>query len=132
MIARPLRLRRPFEFERVRKRGRSWTTPLLVLAVLPNDLEHNRYGFAVGRRIGGAAGRNRVKRWLRESVRELHPQLRQGHDLVYIARGRLTGAGVEFEQVREATRILARKAGLLDESNQSQQIPPTSSGSRSA
>src|SRR5690606_37394303 len=68
MIARALRLRRPFEFERVRKQGRSWATPLVVMAVLPNDLEHNRYGFAVGRRIGKATARNRVKRWMREAV----------------------------------------------------------------
>ena len=132
MIARPLRLRRPFEFERVRKRGRSWTTPLLVLAVLPNELEHNRYGFAVGRRVGGAASRNRVKRWMRESTRDLHPQLLQGKDLVFIARGAVTAEGVNFEQVRDAMRTLSRKAGLLDESDRSQQIPPDSSGSRSA
>lgn len=132
MIARLLRLRRPFEFERVRRRGRSWTTRLVVLALLPNDLEHNRYGFAVGRRVGGAVRRNKVKRWMRESVRELHPALRPGHDIVFIARGPLADQGVNFEQVRDAMRTLSRKAGLLDESNQSQQIPPDSSGSHSA
>ncbi len=114
MIARPFRLRRPFEFERVRRRGRSWTTPLVVLAILPNDLEHNRYGFAVGKRIGGAARRNRVKRWLREAVREAHPDLHTGFDMVFIARGRLTDEGVNFEQVRECVRTLTRKAGMLD------------------
>lgn len=131
MIARLLRLRRPFEFEHVRKRGISWTTHLVVLALLPNDLEHNRYGFAVGRRIGGAVERNRVKRWMRESVRELHPRLKPGYDLVFIARGALKNEGVNFEQVREATRTVTRKAGLLDESDQRQQIPPDSSGSHS-
>lgn len=129
MIARPLRLRRPFEFERVRKRGRSWTTNLVVLAVLPNELDHNRYGFAVGRRIGGAVKRNRVKRWLREAVRELHPLLNPGHDMVFIARGSLANEGVNLEQVRDAMRTITRRAGLLDESDQSQQIPPGSSGS---
>ncbi len=131
MIARPLRLRRSFEFERVRKRGRSWTTRLVVLAVLPNDLHHNRYGFAVGRRVGGAVDRNRIKRWLRESVHELHPTLQQGHDIVFIARGSLAREGVNFEQVRKAVRTLAHKAGLMDASDRSQQVPPDSSGSRS-
>jgi ribonuclease P protein component len=131
MIARPLRLRRPFEFERVRKRGRSWATHLVVLAVLPNDLKHNRYGFAVGRRVGGAVDRNRIKRWLRESVRELHPTLQPGHDMVFIARGSLAREGVDFEQVRKAVRTLTRNAGLMDASDRSQQVPPDSSGSRS-
>lgn len=113
MIARPLRLRRPFEFERVRKQGRSWTTPLLVLAVLPNDLDHNRYGFAVGRRIGGAVRRNRVKRWLREAARHLHPELRPGHDLVFIARGRLASDDATYHQVADAARQLCGRARLL-------------------
>ena len=92
MIARKLRLRRSTDFEIVRKRGRSVSGALVVLAYRPNGLEHNRYGFAVGRRVGKAVRRNRVKRWLREVVRRLHPQLRQGYDLVLIARGRLIGA----------------------------------------
>ncbi|HET7034635.1 MAG TPA: ribonuclease P protein component [Thermomicrobiaceae bacterium] len=113
MIARALRLRQPFEFERVRKRGRSWSTRLLVLSVLANDLEHNRYGFAVGRRVGGAVRRNRVKRWLREAVRCLHPALAQGYDLVFIARGPLADESVSYQQVAGAVDSLCRRAGLL-------------------
>ena len=114
MIARALRLREPFEFERVRKRGRSWTTRLVVLAVLANDLEHNRYGFAVGRRVGGAVRRNKVKRWLRECVRSLHPVLAQGYDLVLIARGPLADESVGFTQVAADVEAACRRAGLLD------------------
>jgi ribonuclease P protein component len=113
MIARALRLRRPFEFERVRKRGRSWTTHLLVLSVLGNDCGYNRYGFAVGRRIGGAVRRNRVKRWLREAVRCLHPSLVQGYDLVFIARGPLADESVTYQQVVAAVESLCRRADLL-------------------
>lgn len=118
MIARPLRLRRAFEFDRVRRRGRSWTTPLVVLAVLPNELETNRYGFAVGRRVGGAVRRNKIKRWFREATRELHPQLEQGFDLVVIARGRLANDDVTFEHVCDALHTLCRKAGLMVRSSQ--------------
>jgi ribonuclease P protein component len=118
MIARPLRLRRAFEFDRVRGRGRSWTTPLVVLAVLPNNLETNRYGFAVGRRVGGAVRRNKIKRWFREATREFHPQLEQGFDIVVIARGRLASDDVTFEHVRDALRTLCRKAGLMANASQ--------------
>jgi len=112
MIARPLRLRRPFEFERVRRQGRSWSTPLVVLAVLPNDLGHNRYGFAVGRRIGKAVARNRVKRRLREAVRDLHPGLRQGYDVVVVARGPLANLAVSQAEVAQALDQLTERAKL--------------------
>jgi ribonuclease P protein component len=113
MIARALRLRQPFEFERVRKQGRSWTTPLLVLAVLANDHGHNRYGFAVGRRVGGAVERNRVKRRLREAVRELHPTLEPGFDVVLIARGPLADESVPYERIAGDVESLFRRARLL-------------------
>jgi ribonuclease P protein component len=112
MITRSLRLRDPREFQRVRKRGRSWTTPYLVLVLQPNELDHNRYGFAVGRRVGKAARRNRVKRWMREAVRKQHPELRQGFDVVLIARGRMAESDVDYGTVEQSVGILAERAGL--------------------
>jgi ribonuclease P protein component len=113
MIARSLRLRNPREFQRVRKRGRSWTTPYLVLVLDPNQLEHNRYGFAVGRRVGKAARRNRVKRWMRESIRKRHPDLRQGFDIVLIARGKVAESETEYSMIDESVGILVEKSGLV-------------------
>jgi ribonuclease P protein component len=86
MVARELRLRRGSDIDRVRSRGKSWSSRLLVLAILPNELDHNRYGFAVGKRVGGSVERNRAKRLMREAIRAIHPQLQQGHDILLIAR----------------------------------------------
>lgn len=117
MIARDLRLRRPFEFERARRRGRSWTTPLVVMSLLPNDREHNRYGFAVGRRVGNAVRRNLIKRRLREAVRHRHPEIRQGFDLVFIARGTLANPDVSFTDVQAAIDTLLNRARLLTDAD---------------
>lgn len=124
MVARALRLRRSADFEVVRKRGRSVSGALVVLAYRPNGLPHNRYGFAVGRRVGKAARRNRVKRWLREAVRWLHPQLRQGYDLVLIARGRLADPSVTYHQVAACVQELAKRAGLFETAEHTEPKPP--------
>lgn len=126
MIARKLRLRRSTDFEIVRKRGRSVSGALVVLAYRPNGLEYNRYGFAVGRRVGKAVRRNRVKRWLREAVRRLHPQLRQGYDLVLIARGRLAEPSVTYHHVAGCVQELVRRAGLLETTEPAEDKPPVS------
>lgn len=65
--------------------GRRATTRHLVGLYQRNDLTGPRVGFAVGKKVGGAVVRNRVKRWLREAVRHEQHGL-PPVDLVLIAR----------------------------------------------
>lgn len=97
-----------------RSRGRAIADGPLVLRFLPNgtDPASNRYGVVAGRKSGGSVQRNRLKRVTREALRELHPELRSGYDLVIIIRGtveELPGSGVARQLL---TRML-RRAGLL-------------------
>jgi ribonuclease P protein component len=112
MIARADRLRKGSEFARARARGRSWSARLVVAVVLPNALGRNRYGFAAGKRVGGAVERNRAKRLLREAVRALHPRLAAGHDIVFIARNTFTPASSLAEVSAQVEQVLGR-AGLV-------------------
>jgi ribonuclease P protein component len=109
------RLRATADIERLRREGRSVAHPLLVLLVLPNDREISRFGFAVGRRIGKAAGRNRVKRRMREAVRHrlARQEVATGWDILLIARRPITDAS--YQQVDEAIGLLLRRARLVNE-----------------
>lgn len=95
--------------------------------MLPNGRAHNRYGFAVGRRVGNAVARNRVKRWLREAVRHLHPCLRSGYDLVFIARGTLANPDVTYQEVYDAVLDLTRRAKLQSQSESEPGARPSTS-----
>ncbi|HTB70559.1 MAG TPA: ribonuclease P protein component [Solirubrobacteraceae bacterium] len=81
------RLSRSAEFERVYRQGRSTANRHLVLYAFPNASSHRpRLGLSVSRKVGGAVERNRVKRMLRESFARVEPTLRDGHDVVVVAR----------------------------------------------
>lgn len=108
---RPSRLRRNEDFQRVRREGRSYSSPWLVLVVAPNGLDHTRFGFAVGKRIGKAVARNRAKRRLREAVRRQQPQVAPGWDVVLIARESM--ADVPFAELAQAVAQLLRRARVL-------------------
>jgi len=59
--------------------------PLQVYA-LPNELGHPRLGISIGRRVGTAPRRNRIKRLLRESFRLMQHDLPRGYDFVVVVR----------------------------------------------
>jgi len=65
-----MRLLRHSDFERVYKKGRRhFAAHMTVFYLLREQGEGLRIGFTVGRALGGAVERNRMKRRLRESVR---------------------------------------------------------------
>jgi ribonuclease P protein component len=108
-FGRDRRLHQGSQFAAVYQRGHRWTHPLLVLRALPNGLAQSRFGFSVGRRVGNAVVRNRVRRRLREVAR-LTP-VSEGWDLVFITRP--ATAGVDYWKWKEAAQQLLQRAGLL-------------------
>jgi len=63
----------------------------------------SRFGLAVSRKVGNAVVRNRVKRWLRESIRRQSRGI-IGYDVVFIARPIAAAAGyhVLYAEVGDA------------------------------
>jgi ribonuclease P protein component len=83
---RKLRLQHALQFDGVyAAKVRESRGPLTVFAI-PNDLGHPRLGLSVGRRVGTAVTRNRVKRQLREAFRLLQHDLPRGYDVVINVR----------------------------------------------
>ena len=83
---RKQRLRRRDDFRRVIRTARSAADHRLVVYVAANNLGCTRLGTSVGKRIGPAVERNRVKRLIREAFRLLQYELPSGLDLLVIPR----------------------------------------------
>ena len=83
----------------------------LVLYARKNHSPSNRVGITVGKKLGGAVVRNRVRRRLREVYRLNEEQFSSGWDIVVVARSRCIKA--DFAALTNAYLSLAEKAGIL-------------------
>ena len=100
------------DFRRIYSRGRSAVTPFLVLYCRPNGKGHNRLGITTSTKLGCAVVRNRARRRLREVYRLAAPGLKQGYDVVLVARSRTAEA--PYQRLTAAFDRAAREAGLAE------------------
>lgn len=110
-MKRAYRLRRPEQFRRARREGRSFHASLLTLNVVAGRRRRTRCGFVVGKQLGTAVRRNRAKRRLREAVRLALPAITPGYDLVFVARSPEL-LDVPFATLQQSVELLLRRAQL--------------------
>lgn len=111
---RSVRLLRHADFERVYKQGRRHFASHMTVFYLPRTERDagTRVGFTVGKVLGGAVLRNRMKRRLREAVR-LHGMIPAAMDVVINPKKSLLTAGfVDVQrEIRRAFDVIEKAAG---------------------
>lgn len=101
-------MRRRADFLRVQRAGRRYRGRQILLVVAKGNDDRTLVGLTISRRVGNAVTRNRVRRRLREIVRNQATELRLGDDYVVIA---YPGAALaSFRELREELTWLLSKA----------------------
>ena len=110
MMKREERITKPRQYAEVYGKGKSYSSELIILRTLPNNLDHSRYGLSVSKKVGNAVTRNKLKRRLREINRiEL---IKPGWDMVYILRP--SAAKASFTSLKTTVETLLSKADILE------------------
>ncbi|TYR80307.1 ribonuclease P protein component [Priestia megaterium] len=106
------RIKKNEEFQKVFKNGTSFANRQFVIYVLDQpSQQHFRVGFSVGKKIGNAVTRNRVKRLARQIMFELSPYLKQNKDYIVIARQ--PAATMNYEEVKKSLQHVLKRAKLF-------------------
>lgn len=112
-MKRSSRLSRSEDINRVRLDGSSYVHESLVLGTKTNPFDHNRYAIIAGKSVGNAVNRNFAKRRLRSAVDYYKLEIKQGYDLVLIARRSILN--IEYSHLLDGLRNLLTQADLLKE-----------------
>lgn len=86
------------DFLKAYRHGKSYANRYLVMYVRKNDLDRNRYGITVSKKVGNSVVRHRVTRLIRESIRLNVEKFENGYDIVIIARN--TAKGRKCQKLR--------------------------------
>jgi ribonuclease P protein component len=145
---RTARLLRHADFERVYKQGRRhfsasmtvfyWPRPQAETPITQSDRSSTsaaglRIGFTVGRALGGAVQRNRMKRRLREAVRMSRPAAGVAADVVINPKKSLLAAdfAAVLNEVSHAFEVIEQKlSGKLSEKTPAEAATKRITGSR--
>lgn len=100
-------LRNNREFQMVYNEGNSKANRYLVLYYRKNDLEYNRLGISVSKKVGNSVVRHRLTRLIRESYRLNETDFDSNLDIVVVARASAKGKG--FHEIESAFMHLAKK-----------------------
>ena len=99
-------LKKTYEFQNVYRNGKSYANKYLVMYVLENNLEKNRLGISVSKKVGNSVVRHRVTRLIRESYR-LHENIfNSSLDIVVVARNSASHIG--YAEVESALLHLGK------------------------
>ena len=104
-------LKKNYQFRFVYNSGKSIANRLLVMYVVRNGTNGNRFGISVSKKVGNSVVRSRITRLLRESYRLSESKFLAGYDIVVIARASAKEA--TYKEVESALMHLLNKQKLI-------------------
>ena len=99
-------LKKNQDFQSVYRNGKSYANRLLVMYVLEHNLDKNRLGISVSKKVGNSVVRHHVTRLVRESYRLQENIFNSGLDIVVVARA--NAASASFREIESALLHLGK------------------------
>ena len=99
-------LKKNQDFQSVYRKGRSYANKLLVMYVLENNMERNRLGISVSKKVGNSVVRHHVTRLVRESYRLQENIFNSGLDIVVISIA--NAASASYAEIESALLQLGK------------------------
>lgn len=105
-------LKKNRDFQNVYSNGKSYANKYLVMYVLENNLNKNRIGISVSKKVGNSVIRHHITRLIREGYRLQEDVFNSSLDIVVIARS--TAREVGYKEIESALLHLGGLHGIIN------------------
>lgn len=105
------KIRKNIEFLNVYRHGKSYANKYLVMYVLSNKLDENRFGITVSKKVGNSVVRHRITRLIRECIRLQESNILTEYDIVIVARK--AAKEKKYQDIESAFLNLCKRQNIL-------------------
>lgn len=105
------KIRKNIEFLNVYCHGKSYANKYLVMYVLNNKLDENRFGITVSKKVGNSVVRHRITRLIRECIRLQESNILTEYDIVIVARK--AAKDKKYQDIESAFLNLCKRQNIL-------------------
>lgn len=106
------RVKKSKEIEQIMKRGRSKSNPHFIIYKYPKPENQNfRMAISVGKKVGNAVTRNKVKRYIRNVMNEHKKEIQADFDFFIISRKGV--ADLDYVTFKNSLENLLRKSNII-------------------
>lgn len=115
MLPKAHRLTKQKDFDYILKNGKPLFSQSFIIKIVKNNLTINRCGFIISKKISKKAViRNKLKRQLREIIRQQLNFLKTGYDLIIIVKKNTNIINKNYQQLISEINHLLKKAYLIN------------------
>ena len=107
-------LKKNKDFQVVYRNGKSYANKYLVMYVLKNNMDVNRIGISVSKKVGNSVVRHRMTRLIRESYRLQESTFQRGLDIVVVCRA--SAKDKSYKDMESALIHLGKLHNIIDDS----------------
>ena len=101
-------------FQKVMNKGTWYGGDFLSVFILKNGLEQNKIGLAIGKKVGKAYQRNKVKRYIRQAYSVLEQEMTYGYSIVFVWKSKAEYDNVDYDAIYKDVSKTLKKAGILN------------------